>query len=368
MRERHAGDRLRIAIAGDVYAKRALVRRFLEDDGFEVVAETTSRHALFARTDLDTVDAVVVDAELFDGSMGEIRSRAPDAAVVVFTSPGGPTGTPAGADAYLEKGMGLATLTALLHTLLSEAPAPAEVATAVALRPPVSERRVLAGLAGTIAALVVGAVVALAVFGPSASVPVSSPIVGEASPPPAFSTGRTVLDLAGDRFEALQSALAAGHLVQAATLAQRLRDELSAARAHGFSVSPLVDELRSFLHPMLGDLRPSFVDQLRGFLGDFVSIPVLTVTNKGSTPSGGGAGPIASSQTVTPSDSGGGGSRGGGSGGGGGGNGGGGGHGPQPSPGGGHHYGWSHKPPSGGWHGTKPHPTGHGHSKHPKMK
>ena len=32
--------RIRVLIAGNIYVKRALVRRFLEDDGYEVVAET----------------------------------------------------------------------------------------------------------------------------------------------------------------------------------------------------------------------------------------------------------------------------------------------------------------------------------------
>ena len=48
MRERTAGDRVRVAIAGTIYAKRALVRRFLEDDGFAVVAAAKDPEGLFS--------------------------------------------------------------------------------------------------------------------------------------------------------------------------------------------------------------------------------------------------------------------------------------------------------------------------------
>jgi hypothetical protein len=61
MRQRHPGDRLRVVIAGNIYAKRTLVRRFLEDDGFDVVGEALTRDALLSLPGIAGADAVVVD-------------------------------------------------------------------------------------------------------------------------------------------------------------------------------------------------------------------------------------------------------------------------------------------------------------------
>jgi hypothetical protein len=38
--------RIRVLIAGNVYVKRALVRRFLEDDGYAVVGDVMSADAV----------------------------------------------------------------------------------------------------------------------------------------------------------------------------------------------------------------------------------------------------------------------------------------------------------------------------------
>jgi len=121
VRERTAGDRIRVAIAGTIYAKRALVRRFLEDDGFAVVAEANDREELFSALRSEEPDAVVLDDDIADWDVAEIRQASPDAKVVLFTAgtPGG-QGAPAGADGYLQKGVGLSSLTLLLRELLAE--------------------------------------------------------------------------------------------------------------------------------------------------------------------------------------------------------------------------------------------------------
>src|SRR3990172_1212292 len=114
-----SAGRIRVLIAGNIYVKRALVRRFLEDDGYEVVAEALTRSDILPTINRGSPDAIVVDDELLeDGSITRIRGTAPDAKIVVFTStPPAAPGVIIGADAYLEKGGALAALTALLGRL-----------------------------------------------------------------------------------------------------------------------------------------------------------------------------------------------------------------------------------------------------------
>ena len=80
MSEGKGGDRVRVAIAGNIYAKRALVKRFLEDDGFRVVAEAETRPELSAALETSDPDAVVVDADLLaadEAAIAAIRRKAP---------------------------------------------------------------------------------------------------------------------------------------------------------------------------------------------------------------------------------------------------------------------------------------------------
>ena len=120
------GDRVRVVIAGTIYTKRELVKRFLADDGFRVVAEAATRPELGAALEWTDPDAVVVDDGLLAGDAGisAIRRKIPSAKIVVFTS--GPEQKPTGADGYLEKGVGLAALTALLGRLCSDPTVPTQ--------------------------------------------------------------------------------------------------------------------------------------------------------------------------------------------------------------------------------------------------
>src|SRR4029450_5369168 len=111
MRERTAGDRVRVAIAGTIYAKRALVRRFLEDDGFAVVAEAKDPEGLFSGLRSEEPDAVVLDDDIADWDVEEIRQSSPDVKIILFTSavPGEPD-VPR-ADGDLQNGAGVRVLT-----------------------------------------------------------------------------------------------------------------------------------------------------------------------------------------------------------------------------------------------------------------
>src|SRR5262245_49329628 len=129
VREGHrmTNHRIRVLVAGDVYAERALVRPFLQDDGFEVVGEAFGRADLLPQVTRQQPDAVVLDEAILVGrrngrTLQRIRRAAPDAKLIVLTAdPGGVAF--AGADATLESGLSLATLSALLLRLFSEDPA-----------------------------------------------------------------------------------------------------------------------------------------------------------------------------------------------------------------------------------------------------
>src|SRR6266542_2477119 len=197
MRERTAGDRIRVAIAGTIYAKRALVRRFLEDDGFAVVAEANDQEGLFSALRSEEPDAVVLDDDIADWDVEEIRRASPDAKIVLFTS-GSPSepGVPGAADGYLQKGVGLGALTSLLRELLAEPVAPI-VLPAPPVRVPsgaAHERRVVIRLAALVAALVLIATGALALVGQAPTGRERTLPTIQPTPPPGGT--RTALDQA----------------------------------------------------------------------------------------------------------------------------------------------------------------------------
>ena len=79
--------RIRVLIAGNIYVKRALVSRFLEDDGYEVVGEaTTGEELLPAIRWAGPTRSWWTTSSCPRETLGRIRREAPDAKVVVFTS------------------------------------------------------------------------------------------------------------------------------------------------------------------------------------------------------------------------------------------------------------------------------------------
>ena len=381
MRERTAGDRVRVAIAGTIYAKRALVRRFLEDDGFAVVAEANDQGGLFSALGSEEPDAVVLDDDIADWDVEEIRRASPDAKIVLFTSgiPSEP-GVPGAADGYLQKGVGLGALTSLLRELLAEPVAPI-VLPAPPVRVPngaAHERRVVIRLAALVAALVLIASGALALVGQAPTGKEGTRALPTIQPTPPPEATRNALDQAIADLRDLRAALRDGRYAQASALAQSLLLDRQAALAAGFSVSELDRSIGSTLQPLMALLGPGILSTLQDILGDLLpAIPkpppttggggiVLPGTGTGAgtvgtggTGGGGGTGGTGGGGGTGSTGGGGGGTGGGGGGGTGGGGGGGGGGGtgegtvPE-SPGGGNHNGWRNKPPEGGWKGENP--------------
>jgi Response regulator receiver domain len=327
-------ERIRVFIAGDIYPKRGLVRRFLEDDGYDVVGTTASPKVMVDRIRSSEPDAVVVDGDLLEagaagGTLARIREAVPDAKVIVFT--GGPTASgplaPSGADGYLEKGVGLSALTALLGNMFVAEPPrivrPAEsgtlaastgvVATASASDgPPTGVARANGNGAGAVARLVaIGSGATLVVWGLIAMLATGGP-----TPPPVDrtegGTGGEVIDLTDAMVDAratlreLIGALESGDYVLASLVAEELVDVRERAKEQGFSVSDLnaditarlsavVDLLparvNTTLSSILGSLYPDLSNEGAQGGGDLVEGPNLTGGNgAGDTGNGGGGG------------------------------------------------------------------------------
>lgn len=309
--------RIRVLIAGNIYVKRALVRRFLEDDGYEVVAEALTRSDILPAIRRGGPDAVVVDDELLEeGTIQRIRRAAPDAKVVVFTST--PLAAPTamiGADAYLEKGVGLAALTALLGRLFEpdrdalalvgagvgataaatssmtdgtevEAPMADESISSAPSRTPASggpAARLIA-IAGGAILIVVGLVAMITTGG------------GGTEPAPADTTDQTAggivvaepveqteLDDAYAALDRMIVAIEGGNYVLATVEAQALMDARAAAFAAGFTTSGLDAEVTARLEVVVVGIPVGAADNLGSILGALYP----TLEEEESTPGGG---------------------------------------------------------------------------------
>ena len=400
--------KVRVLFAGNIYAKLALVRRFLEDDGYEVVGVARTKQDVIRAVQEGRPDAVVIDEEWIDqglvGTILRIRAAQPGAKIVVFTA--GPPieeTAPKGADGYLEKGAALAALTSMLSRLFADRTAPIDATTteegteavaaitapvdvvvipdaeeatapeeaAAALEParfasvddmddePSDERR-LRGV--RLAALVTGIVLivwSLASIldrndGEHPSTVAAGPSPSTVLAPPQSDE----LQAAYDTLDSMIAALRGANYVLATVDAQQLMQQHETAQAAGFPIGALDDEITSRLDALAGTLPARVITQLQYAMGSLFpqittelggggsTLVPGTVTNPGSggTFSGGGS-TGSSSSTVVGRSTGGSGSIGGG---------GSGGEGDTLGPGDGKAWGQSHKPPHGGWHGEKP--------------
>lgn len=378
--------RIRVLIAGNIYVKRALVRRFLEDDGYEVVAEALTRSDILPAIRRGGPDAIVVDDELLDdGAMARIRKAAPDAKVIVFTST--PPSAPAamvGADAYLEKGVGLAALTALLGRLFDPERSPLALvgAGAVAVgtlgkatsQPTDVEATMDDNGSGTSTTTTGGGAPArlIAIAGGAILIVVGLIAMittgGGTEPAPADTTDQTdgtviaepaeqtELDAAYAALDEMIAAIEGGNYVLATVQAQALMDAREDAFAAGFSTSGLDAEVTARLEVVVVGIPAGAATNLQGILGDLY--PVL---EDESTPGGGSDVVLGETVTNDGGSTSGGGTTDGTTGGGGGGEGGGGG-GATVGPGDGKEWGQSHKETKGEG-GPPPWSNGHHNKK-----
>jgi len=345
-----APGRIRVLLAGSIHANRTAVRRFLEDDGYEVVGETLTRENLATTIRRSEPDAVVVDQGLLSrGTIARLRHAAPDAKIIVFTdSPTTQASTLSGADGYLEKGVGLAALTALLVRLFTDEAALAqpvaagvaaagagrgmEVAAESAPAPGGSDGPPSSPVGGVAKLVTIASGAVLIVWGLIAMIATGSP-----PPPPADTTDTTrpgtvvvaagSLDEAYDALDGLVAALRDGNYVLATIQAQRLMDERRQAIDEGFSLSGLDAAIGVRLDGLVGTLPL----RVNATLADVLRSLYPPIPNEDQPGGGSGVvtGPATGSGSSTSPGNGSGGGGGGGSGseGGGGGSGGGGGDG-----------------------------------------
>ncbi len=339
-----APGRIRVFVAGTIHLNRALVRRFLEDDGYEVVGESPTRENLVAAIRRSEPDAVVVDQDLLGRGMIErVRREAPDARIIVFTAgPTTPATAPEGADGYLEKGVGLAALTALLVRLFADEPSLAQpvaagAAAAGAAGDPRTATAASAQTSDGSSSSPVGALARLVTIASGAVLIVWGLIAmistGGVQPPPADTTDtprpRTVvlaagsLDEAYDALDALIASLRDGNYVLATIQAQALMDQRQQATFEGYSLSGLDAAIAAQLDGLVVSLPP----RVNATLADILRSLFPTLPDEDQP--GGGSGvvfsPTTGSSGLTGGTGGEGDGRGGGGGNGDGGNGGGGG-------------------------------------------
>lgn len=369
--------RIRVLIAGNVYVKRALVRRFLEDDGYAVVGDVMSADAVIPAVRAGQPDAVVLDEDLASQGAGiaAIRGAAADVRVIVFTAAAAGTGAPPpGADGYLDKGVGLSALTAALGRLFFEPTVPLEpllvgasVGMAASPLTPADPTDDAAGARtmplqrsaiGNVSRMVaMAAGVLLVVWGLAAAIEESdtrgdTTTVAEASP--SSSGGEVVepgspslLDEAYATLDRMVAALRGGNYIVGSVEAQALADQREGAAAAGYALAGFDAEVTSRLLAIAPNLPERVNIQLADTLGSLYP-PIEgptgpTGSTDGTTATGDGGG--------TSTDTSGGGTD---TSGGNGGGEGGGALDSAPQPGDGKAWGWSHKPPHGGWHGNKP--------------
>lgn len=396
--------RIRVLIAGDISVKRVLARRFLEDDGYEVVGESqtleeTTRALARTETDAVVLDDTLVAGQPGGGSLDAIRAAAPDARIIVVTAvPPGQTESVPGADAYLERGVGLGTLSALLGRLfLSEPVAMAALgATTGTSAGPRSgapggasramPRLVAMAVGGT---LIVWGFVAMLTSGGGAPVPRPLDRTDTTDQDTIVAAPTTEsLERAYESLDELVAAIDSGNYVLATVQAQALMDQREQARSAGFAIAGLDAEVLARLEALVAGV-PGRVDaSLSAILGALYptlpaepgpggggggivvagggtagTVPTQPAADGGTGGTGGADGTDGTGGT-TPGGAGGsadGGGRGGDTGGdqvGDGGPGQGGSRGV--GPGDGRAWGQSHRPPSGGWHGENPKRNGHG--------
>jgi CheY-like chemotaxis protein len=298
--------RIRVLVAGDVYANRELVRPFLEDDGYEIAGEAFERADLMPEVIRQQPDAVVIDEAILAGrrkgkTLQRIRRAAPDAKLVVLTT------TPdaaafADADATLEAGLSLAALTSLLGRIFAEDEASPPVVGVGGTPGGVGGTAGAAAAAGAGAASGVGAAPSRAA--PTAGVPeprgslarivasIGLPLVIVWSLIALLTTGGgTVLpradttDLAAggvvvipttdgplkgaqDSLDHLLRAIKAGDPVLATMHAQALMEARASAKSLGYPVEGLDSEVESALSAVVGLLSPGATGALSTILGD----------------------------------------------------------------------------------------------------
>jgi CheY-like chemotaxis protein len=276
-----AVEGIRVLVAGDIYVNPSLVRPFLEDDGYEVVAEPPTREEMLPAVSRHQPDIVVIDDRLLSSRRNgkliqRVRRAAPDAKVVVFNTGAERSNGSAGADAYLEIGTSLAALSLVLGRLFAEdgsqvAPAVAGVgAASVATSVPRSREsnggatRFVVTVGAPL--LVVGMIfVMLTTSGTRLPRADTTDLADQVVIVP---QGTTPLDDARVSLDRLLDAVEAGNYPLAAVYARDLMEQRELAIAGGFLTAELDDQIEVALARVASSLPGSATVSLQSILGN----------------------------------------------------------------------------------------------------
>jgi CheY-like chemotaxis protein len=281
--------RIRVLVAGDIYANRALVRPFLEDDGYEVVAEAYDRADVLPRVIRWQPDAVVIDESMLPARRGgkaldRIRQAAPEAKLVVVASDPAAARF-ASADATSQAGLSLAALSALLGRLFAREPSgavpPAGAAGTVvgagalvgaSTNPNASTRNEPRGAAARFIATVglplvfVWALIALLTTGGSTIPPRPDTTDLGAGGVVVIPRPDGPIERARDSLDRLVDAIEAGNPILATVHAQALMDARTTALSLGYTTNGLDEQIRSRLAAVAGLLSPGVSDSIAAIL------------------------------------------------------------------------------------------------------
>src|SRR5262245_8787064 len=282
--------RIRVLVGGDVYANRALVRPFLEDDGYEVAGEAFERTELLLQVIRQQPDVVVMDEAILAGrrsgkALHRLRRAAPDAKLVVRTATPGAAAF-AEADATMEAGLSLAALSALIGRLFADdaasatipdgtlagiatagaGAAPGGAPSAVSTEPRGSVARFVASVG--LPLVVVWGLIALMTTGGGALLPRADE-TDLAAGGNVFVLPMTDGPLQGarDSLDRLLHAIRAGNPVLATAHARALMDARTSATSLGYPTSQLDSDVESGLAAVVGLLSPGAIGSLSGGLG-----------------------------------------------------------------------------------------------------
>jgi CheY-like chemotaxis protein len=276
---RNMNHRIRVLVAGDICANRALVRPFLQDDGYEVVAQAYDRAHVLPRVIRWQPDAVVIHESMLPTrrsrkALDRIRRAAPEAKLVVVASDPAADRF-ASADATSEAGLSLAALSALLRRLFAQEPSGAvppagedgTVVGAGALvgasrSPNGSSRNEPKGAAARFIATVglplvlVWALIALLTTGDSTIAPRIDTTDLPANGAVVIPMPDGPIEGARDSLDRLVDAIEAGNPILATAHARALMGARTTALSLGYTTSGLDAQVRSRLAAVAGLLSP----------------------------------------------------------------------------------------------------------------
>lgn len=306
---RNMNHRIRVLVAGDIYANRALVRPFLQDDGYEIVAEAYDRPDVLPRVIRWQPDAVVIHESMLPArrsgkTLDRIRRAAPEAKLVVVASDPGAARF-ASADATSEAGLSLAALSALLGRLFAQergvVPPAGEAGTVVgaggalvgvSTKPNGSSRNEPKGAAARFIATVglplvlVWALIALLTTGDSTIPPRVDTTDLVANGAAVIPMPDGPIEGARDSLDRLVDAIEAGNPILATAHARALMDARTTALSLGYTTNSLDAQVRSRLAALVGLLSPGVSVSIAAILdGLFPKIG-------GGTPADAGSGAI----------------------------------------------------------------------------